>query len=76
MRVGRRPTRPQNAVTRSDLPGGPITALSLGGLRRKVEALLMPDNIEVVLQLDRRARLERDARRRGGPARQGDYGAR
>ena len=30
----------------------PVMALSLGGLRRKVEALMMPDDVRVVLQLD------------------------
>jgi hypothetical protein len=48
----------------------PVTALSLGGLRRRVEALMLPDAVHIVLQLDVRARRERD-RRRGswaGPA--------
>ncbi len=36
----------------------PVTALSLGGLRRKVEALMVPDTIEVKLVLDRAARPE------------------
>jgi hypothetical protein len=35
----------------------PVVALSLGGLRRRIEALLMPDNVRVILQLDRAARL-------------------
>jgi hypothetical protein len=43
-----------------------VTALSLGGLRRKVEALMLPDSVEVRLILDLRARHERDQRRRGG----------
>ena len=30
----------------------PVMALALGGLRRKVEALMMPDDVRVVLQLD------------------------
>ena len=38
----------------------PIVALSLGGLRRKVEALLLPD--DVVLQLDGLAERERHRR--------------
>jgi hypothetical protein len=50
----------------------PLTALSLGGLRRKVEALMVPDEVEVKLVLDRAARLERDQRRRGGAARASD----
>ena len=37
-------------------------ALSLGGLRRKVEALLLPDDVRVV-QLDGRAERERHRRR-------------
>jgi hypothetical protein len=52
-------------VTVSDqLP--PVVALSLTMLRRRIEAALLPDDVEVVLQLDRAARRERDARRRGG----------
>jgi hypothetical protein len=44
----------------------PVVALSLGGLRRKVEALMVPDEVEVKLNLnlDRAARRERDQRRR------------
>src|SRR6266436_2206455 len=49
----------------------PVTALSLGGLCRRIEALLMPDTVEVKLVLDRAARLERDQRRRGGASRAG-----
>ena len=41
----------------------PIVALSLGGLRRKIEALLMPDDVRVVLQLDGLAERERHRRR-------------
>jgi hypothetical protein len=41
----------------------PVTALSLGGLRRRVEALMLPDDVHIVLHLDRAARLERDRRR-------------
>jgi hypothetical protein len=40
----------------------PVTALSLGGLRRRIEALLLPDDVDVRLQLDRSARLEHDRR--------------
>ena len=40
-----------------------VTALSLGGLRRKIEALLLPDNVCVVLQLDGRAERKRHRRR-------------
>jgi hypothetical protein len=42
----------------------PVVALSLGGLRRRIEALLLPDEVDVQLVLDRAARLERDERRR------------
>ena len=54
----------------------PVTALSLGGLRRRVEALMLPDDVHIVLHLDRAARLERDRRRRGGEGRASDFGAR
>jgi hypothetical protein len=40
----------------------PIVALSLGGLRRKVQALMVPDEPIVVLQLDGRAERERHRR--------------
>jgi hypothetical protein len=49
----------------------PVTALSLGGLRRRVEALMLPDAVHIVLQLDVRARRERD-RRRGSVGRSSD----
>jgi hypothetical protein len=42
----------------------PVLALSLGGVRRRVEALMLPDEPIVVLNLDRAARRERDERRR------------
>ena len=48
----------------------PVMALSLDGLRRKLEALL-PEEAVVVLQLDRGARLERDRRRLTGRPRPG-----
>ena len=51
----------------------PVTALSLGGLRRRIEAALVPDEVHVVLSLDRAARTERDARRRGGQSRASNY---
>jgi hypothetical protein len=44
----------------------PLTALSLGGLRRRIKERLLPDEVDVQLVLDRAARLERDQRRRGG----------
>jgi hypothetical protein len=40
----------------------PVVALSLGGLRRRIEILLLPDNVHVVLRLDGLA--ERERRRR------------
>ena len=47
----------------------PVTALSLGGLHRKIEAALLPD-VDVRLALDRAACLERDRRRLQGRPRQ------
>ena len=41
----------------------PIVALSLGGLRRKVEIALLPDNGRIDLQLDGLAERERHRRR-------------
>jgi hypothetical protein len=41
----------------------PVVALSLSGIRRQIEAALMPDEPIIILQLDRAARLERDRRR-------------
>ena len=44
-----------------------VTALSLSGLRRKIEAALLPEvDVDIRLQLDRGARLERDRRRLKG----------
>jgi hypothetical protein len=59
--------------THSDLRA-PVIALSLGGLRRKVEALMSPDEVIVMLNLDRTARLERDRRRLTGRPRPGFAG--
>ena len=46
--------------------GGPelpvVSALSLGGIRRRIGALMLPDDVQIVLHLDRAARLERAAR--------------
>jgi hypothetical protein len=42
----------------------PVTALSLGGLRKRIEALMLPDDVALRLVLDRAARQERDRRRR------------
>jgi hypothetical protein len=40
-----------------------VVAVSLGGLRRRIEALLLPDNVNVQLILDRTAERERNRRR-------------
>jgi hypothetical protein len=51
--------------------GGPelpaVSALSLGGLRRRIEIAMLPDDLDVRLVLDRAARMERDRRRRQAP---------
>jgi hypothetical protein len=52
----------------------PIVALSLSGLRRQVEAMMLPDVVVVMLNLDRSARLERDQRRLTGRLRTGFAG--
>jgi hypothetical protein len=44
-----------------------VVALSLSSLRKRIKAML-PERSVVVLNLDRLARKERDARRRGGQA--------
>jgi hypothetical protein len=51
----------------------PVVALSLRVLRHRLHERLIGEDVDVVLQLDRLARIERDARRRGGPARASDY---
>ena len=40
-----------------------MVALSLGGLRRKIEIAMLPDDVRVVLQLDGLAESERHRRR-------------
>ena len=40
-----------------------VVALSLGGLRRKIEIAMLPDDVRVVLQLDGHAERERHRRR-------------
>ena len=40
-----------------------MVALSLGGLRRRIEALMLPDDVHVVLQLDGLAERERHRRK-------------
>jgi hypothetical protein len=47
----------------------PVVAVSLGGLRRRIEALMMSDDLRIVLQLDVRAQRERDRRRAQLPTR-------
>ena len=59
-------------ATVPDLPA-PIVALSLAVLRRRIESALMPDLVDIRLILDRKARQERDQRRRGGKGRPTDY---
>ena len=41
----------------------PMVALSLAGLRKRIEVALLPDNVRVVLQLDGLAERERHRRR-------------
>ena len=41
----------------------PMVALSLGGLQRKIEIAMLPDDVRVVLQLDGLAERERHRRR-------------
>ena len=45
-----------------------------GGLRRKVEAAMLPEEVIVMLNLDKAARLERDRRRLTGRPRPGFAG--
>jgi hypothetical protein len=42
----------------------PVVALSLGGLRRRIEIALLPADLIITLSLDRTARRERDRQRR------------
>jgi hypothetical protein len=44
-----------------------VVALSLGGLRRRIEIVLLPDGVDVRLVLDRAARRVRDRRRAAPP---------
>jgi hypothetical protein len=54
-------------TTGSELPRR-LTALSLGGLRRRIEALMLPDEVDIILQLDGLA--ERECQRRRARHRQ------
>jgi hypothetical protein len=49
-------------VTAPDLRE-PVVALSLGGLRRRIEIAMLPGTVSVVLQLDGLAERERHRRR-------------
>jgi hypothetical protein len=40
----------------------PVVALSLGGLRRRIEILMLPDDVRIVLELDGLAERERHRR--------------
>ena len=55
------------------LAGSSLSAVSLGGLRKRVAEVMLPDKVEVVRSLDKLARLERDARRKGGQSRASDH---
>jgi len=57
-------------TTGAELPT--TVALSLAGLRKRIEAALLPDDMDMRLVLDRAARHERDRRRRGSAAEQSD----
>jgi len=48
-------------TTAPDVPT--VTALSLAGVRKRIAAALMPDEVDIKLELDRAARRERDRRR-------------
>jgi hypothetical protein len=53
----------------------PVTALSLGGLRRRIEALLLPDDVDVRLDLSLAERLALNTRGATiAPARSGTRG--
>ena len=56
-------------ATVPDLPA-PIVAQSLAGLRKRIQAALLPDDVDMRLILDRKARLERDP----APPRRGHRG--
>jgi hypothetical protein len=55
-------------VARAPELSSPVVALSLSSLRKRIKAMLPDERSVVVLNLDRLARKERDARRRGGQA--------
>jgi hypothetical protein len=45
----------------------PVVALSLGGLRRRIETAMLPDRVDVMLQLDGLAERERHRRKAQAP---------
>jgi hypothetical protein len=57
------PFRGHRYAVGGELPRS-LTALSLGGLRRRIEALMLPDNVNVRLMLDRAAERGPNSRRR------------
>jgi hypothetical protein len=48
-----------------ELPA-PVITLSLGAMRRRIEAAMVSDDIIVLLHIDKLAKREHDARRSGG----------
>ena len=48
-------------TTAPDVPT--VTALSLAGVRKRIAVALMPDEVDIKLELDSAARRERDRRR-------------
>ena len=56
-------SRLTNAATSAAHRKQAVLALSLGGLRRRIEALMLPDDVHVVLQLDGLAERERHRRK-------------
>ena len=54
--------RSTRSAATSAATASPVVALSLGGLHRRIEALMMPDSVDVVLQLDGLAERERHRR--------------
>jgi hypothetical protein len=58
---------PITALSLAVLPS--VVALSLRVLRHRLHERLIGEDVDVVLQLDRAARLERNRRRKGGEGR-------
>ena len=57
---------PARGYVTTDAAQPRLSALSLAGLRRQLEAAYAEADVEITLTLDKRARSERDARRHGG----------